>query len=88
MGEDFVLDDGSIIEDEDILEGHSRNFRYENPPKSISQGGIDADKREARIERFVQVEFDSEILSGKSDISHNDMDSLMHASLNFCRFHR
>lgn len=53
---------------EDELDSKGRNFGNEDATECIGDGGVDADEGEGGIERFVLVEFDSEIL-GAGNIS-------------------
>lgn len=58
---------------EDELDSKGRNFGNEDATECIGDGGVDADEGEGGIERFVFVEFDSEIL-GTDNISMKEMD--------------
>ena len=51
MGENLVLDDGSVIIDIDIFNGKSRDFGQKNTAKGIGDGSINVDKRERCFER-------------------------------------
>ena len=44
MCEEFVLDNGGIIQDKDIFNSDSRNFGKENAAKSVRDGGVEADE--------------------------------------------
>jgi hypothetical protein len=63
-GEDFVLNDGCIVEDVDEFNGESGHFGDQDTAKSVCDGGIEADEGEGGIVCLVLVEVDPEVLFG------------------------
>lgn len=43
MGEDFVLDDGGVVVDEDVFDGKGGDFGEEDAAEGICDGGVDGD---------------------------------------------
>jgi hypothetical protein len=62
VGEHFVLDDGSILVDEDIFDGECGYFREENAAKGVGDRGVDASEGEFGVMGRVLVEGNVEIL--------------------------
>lgn len=62
MGKDFVLDDGGILVDEDILNGEGRYFGEQDSAEGVGDGGVDGDEGEGRVVGGVSVEVDVEVL--------------------------
>lgn len=60
MGEDFVLDDRSVVVDEDVFDGEGGDFGKQDAAKSVGDGSVDTDQGEAGVERFEFVELDVE----------------------------
>lgn len=63
MGEDFVGDDGGVVEDEGAFDGQGGDFGEENPAECIGYGGVDADEGEDGFIGGVLVDLDGESLA-------------------------
>ncbi len=44
LRKDFVLDDGGVVPDVDVLDGHGRHLSDHDPAECIGDGGVDADE--------------------------------------------
>lgn len=55
LGEDFVLDDGGVLGDEDVFDGECRHLGDENAAKGIGERGVDAGEGEGEVELGVLV---------------------------------
>lgn len=62
MGEDFVLDDGGVVVDEDVFDGEGGDFGQKNAAEGVGEGGVDTDKGEGGVVGGVLVELDLEVL--------------------------
>lgn len=63
VGENFVLDYGGVVVDEDVLDGQGWDLSDENATECICDGGINADKREGGIESPIVVELDFKLVA-------------------------
>ena len=95
MGEDFVLDDGGVVVDEDEFDGERGDFGDEDAAEGISEGGVDADEGERGVEGCIFMEVDVEVLSGKRVSLMDDWgigkirwnEKFLHTSENFFKLH-
>ena len=62
MGEDFILDDGGVLVDEDVFNSEGGDLGEQDAAEGIGDGGVDADEGERGIVRRVCVEADGESL--------------------------
>jgi hypothetical protein len=56
--QDFVLNHGGVILDEDVLDGEGGDLGDQDAPEGVGQRGVDADERKGGIVLLVLVEFD------------------------------
>lgn len=60
VGEDFVLDDGGIVVNEDVFDGEGGDFGEEDAAEGVCNGGVDADQGEGSVVGGEFMEFDVE----------------------------
>ena len=58
----LILDDGSVVVNEDELDGKRRNLGHKDTAEGIGDGSIEADQRERGLVRIIAVVFDFEVL--------------------------
>ena len=44
MGEDFVLNYGSVVVDKDVFDSESRDFGQKDAAEGVGEGGVDTNK--------------------------------------------
>ena len=69
MGENFVLDDGGVIVDEDELDCEGGDLGEENTAEGVGKGGVDADEGEGGVMGVIFVDGDVEVLVGGEEVS-------------------
>lgn len=62
MREDFVLDDGGVLVDEDVFDGEGGDFADEDAAEGVGDGGVYSSEGEGGVVRFRGVELDVEVL--------------------------
>ena len=62
MCEHFILHERGIVEDEDLFDGERGDLGEEDAAEGIGDGGVNADEREGRVERFELVKGDAQTL--------------------------
>jgi len=67
LRENLVLDDGSVVVNEDVFDGKSRNLGHENAAESIGDRGVEADQRERGFVRVIAMVLDFEVLFGRCE---------------------
>lgn len=56
------MDDGSVVVNEDIFDGKSRDLGHEDAAEGIRDRGVQADQRERGFVRVIAVVLDFEVL--------------------------
>lgn len=49
MGENFVLDDGGVVVDEDVFDSEGRDFGEEDAAEGVGDGGVNIDEGEGGL---------------------------------------
>lgn len=60
VGEDFVLDDGGVVVDEDVFDGEGGDFGEEDTAEGVCDGGVETDEGEGGVVGGEFMEFDFE----------------------------
>lgn len=58
MGEDFILDDGSVVVDKDVFNGKGGDFGNKDAAEGICYRSVDANEGEGTVERLMFVKLD------------------------------
>ena len=62
VGEDFILDDGSVVVDKDVFNGKGGDFGNKDAAEGVCYRSVDANEGEGAVERLMFVKFDFECL--------------------------
>lgn len=62
VGEDFVLDYGGVVVDEDVFDGEGGDFGEQDAAEGVGDGGVEAGEGEGGVVGGVGVEGDVEVL--------------------------
>lgn len=87
VGKHFVLDDGGVLEDEDVFDGEGGDFGDEDTAKGIGEGCVNTDEGESEIELafFLRV-LNARILRGCEQMFLGLSSLAEHKKWSFLRF--
>lgn len=84
---DLVLDDGSVVVNEDVFDGQGRNLGQHDTAVCVCDRGIDADERKDRIVLIILVEVHLQLLEGGQRGSRSSLKRAWRTCLKVSRFH-